>query len=76
VEKNINDKTRERAVVMHGASYCSKEFIQKYRRLGRSLGCPAVPEFMSASIIKTIKEGSCLFIYHSKPSYIQNSAYL
>jgi hypothetical protein len=53
VGKNINDKSRERAIVMHGASYYSKEFIRKYGPLERSLRCPALPELMSASIIKT-----------------------
>jgi hypothetical protein len=73
IEKGINDRARERSIVMHGADYVSSDFIRKYGRLGRSFGCPAVPEELNKEIIRTIKEGSCLFIYVPKASYISNS---
>lgn len=76
VEKGINDKARERSVVMHGANYVSKEFIEQYGRLGRSFGCPAVPNAKNKPIIDSIKGKSCLFIYYPKPSYLANSTYL
>lgn len=68
IEKGINDKARERAIVMHGADYVSSDFIRKNGRLGRSLGCPAVPEELKDGIIQAIKGGSCLFIYAPKTS--------
>lgn len=73
LESGINDKARERAIVMHGAYYVSDDFIRKYGRLGRSFGCPAVPAELSKEIIQTIKGGSCLFIYVPKVSYTSNS---
>ena len=73
LEKGINDKARARTIVMHGADYVSNDFIRKYGRLGRSFGCPAVPEELSKEIIQTIKGGSCLFIYVPKTSYSSNS---
>jgi hypothetical protein len=73
LEKGINDKARERAIVMHGADYVSSDFIRNYGRLGRSFGCPAVPVELSKEIIQTIKGGSCLFIYAPKTSYTSNS---
>jgi hypothetical protein len=73
LEKGINDKARDRAIVIHGADYVSVEFIRKYGRLGRSFGCPAVPEELSKEIIQTIKGGSCLFIYAPETSYTSNS---
>ena len=73
LEMGINDKARKRAIVMHGADYVSTEFIRKYGRLGRSFGCPAVPQELSKEIIQTIEGGSCLFIYVPKTSYISNS---
>ncbi len=73
IEHGINDKARERAIVIHGADYVSSEFIEKNGRLGRSLGCPAVPEELSAEIIETIKEGTCLFVYAPTESYLSKS---
>ncbi len=64
LEKGINDHARERGVVMHAADYVSESFIKDHNRLGRSQGCPAVPPAMTEEIINTIKDKSCLFIYH------------
>jgi hypothetical protein len=69
LERGINDKARERAVVIHGADYVSDSFIKQNKRLGRSLGCPALPVELNQEIIKTIKDKSCLFIYHPSRSY-------
>ncbi|MDX9909496.1 MAG: murein L,D-transpeptidase catalytic domain family protein, partial [Mariniphaga sp.] len=73
IENGINDKARERANVIHGADYVSSEFIEKNGRLGRSLGCPAVPEELSTEIIETIKDGTCLFVYAPTDSYLSES---
>jgi hypothetical protein len=73
LETGINDKARERAIVIHGADYVSDDFIRTHGRLGRSQGCPAIPVELSEEIIKTIKGGSCLFIYAPTPNYTSNS---
>lgn len=73
LEAGINDKARARAIVMHGADYVSPEYIRENGRLGRSYGCPAVPEEISGEIIQSIKGGSCLFIYAPNPGYISKS---
>ncbi|UQD55082.1 murein L,D-transpeptidase catalytic domain family protein [Flavobacterium sp. K5-23] len=64
LEKGVNDHARARGVVMHAANYVSGSFIKNNKRLGRSLGCPAIPEELKEEIINTIKGKSCLFIYH------------
>lgn len=69
LEKGINSNARERAVVIHGAEYVSNSFIQNNKRLGRSLGCPAIPLELTDKIIQTIKDKSCLFIYYPSDTY-------
>lgn len=73
LEKGINDKAMERAIVIHGADYSNPSVISSMGRLGRSLGCPALPTAVSRKIIDTIKEGSLLFIYSNDKSYLANS---
>lgn len=76
VEEGINDRAKERSIVMHGADYVSRLFIKKYGRLGRSFGCPSVPVEVHEAIINTIKEKSCLFIYHPDERYHNRSKLL
>jgi hypothetical protein len=73
LEKGINDNARRRAVVVHGANYVSDAFLKNHNRLGRSQGCPAIPFELSKKIIQTIKDKSCLFIYHPSMNYLQSS---
>ncbi len=75
-EKGINDKAAERAIVMHGAPYANEIFLESNGYLGRSFGCPAVPEKMNKQIIDVIKNGSCLFLYHPTKKYINASKIL
>lgn len=76
MEKGINDLADERAIVMHGAPYVSEQFIRTKGYLGRSWGCPAVPEGLNKPIIERIKNGSCLFIYSEKGRYANYSKIL
>jgi hypothetical protein len=76
LEKGINCNARARAVVMHAADYVSENFIKQHTRLGRSLGCPALPNNLNKEIIKLITGKSCLFIYHPTKSYLQASKLL
>ncbi|HEX9151108.1 MAG TPA: murein L,D-transpeptidase catalytic domain family protein [Flavobacterium sp.] len=69
LEKGVNDNARARGVVMHAAEYVSNSFIKNNHRLGRSQGCPAVPVELSKEIISTIKDKSCLFIYHPSRAF-------
>lgn len=75
VEKNINDAAYERAIVIHGADYVSSKFAQTYGRIGRSLGCPAVPIEQADNIIANIANGSCLFLYKNDTKYLSASQY-
>jgi L,D-transpeptidase-like protein len=76
LEKNINDNARNRAIVMHGAPYVDPSSINSLGYIGRSWGCPAVPEAQHAAIINTIKGGTCLFIYSPDKNYQRKSTVL
>ena len=75
-EKGINDKAMARAIVVHGAGYADENFLHSNGYLGRSYGCPAIPEKVSKQIIDTIKNGSCMFLYHPTKKYITASKIL
>lgn len=76
LEKGINDRALERAIVMHGADYVSESFIKNTGRLGRSLGCPAVSIADSKKLINMLYNGAGLFIYSGDQYYIQKSSLL
>ena len=76
MEKGYNDKIRERAVVMHNADYVSESWIKKYGRLGRSQGCPALPNEIGKKVIDTIKNHTVIFAYFNDSDYLSSSSYL
>jgi len=76
VERGFNDNMRERAVVMHNADYVSEKWIQRYGRIGRSQGCPALPVDIAKDVINTIKHQTAIFAYYNDDLYLQTSSYL
>lgn len=72
-EKMINDNARKRAIVIHGAEYVSQSFMDAYGRIGRSLGCPALPVEAISKVVNTIKNGSCIFAYYPDQRYMRSS---
>lgn len=75
-EKGINDNAESRAIVIHPADYVSENTVRSLGFLGRSFGCPALPSKLAPSIIKTIKDGSCFFVYSNKQKYFSRSQLL
>lgn len=73
LEKGINDKAFERRIVIHSSTYVGKRWLKENEFSGRSLGCPAVPVNELDQVIYTIKDGSCLFIYHPAKYYLARS---
>jgi hypothetical protein len=74
IEYGINNNAFERGIVVHGADYVSQDFVNAQGYIGRSQGCPALPVRQNRPVINTIKNGTCLFVYH--PSYISHSRVL
>lgn len=63
LQPGINDKARDRNIVIHGAAYADPSVINNLGRLGRSLGCPALPPSVSRKVIDSIKNGTLLYIH-------------
>lgn len=76
LEPGINSNAMLRHIVIHGADYATKEFMEKYGFLGRSLGCPAIPENISKEIIDHIKGGTVLYINGNDEKYLVKSKYI
>jgi hypothetical protein len=53
----------------------SEDFIKRAGRLGRSLGCPAIPVSLHKEIIQTLANKSCLFVYHPDKNYATKSLF-
>lgn len=75
-ETGINDMALPRAIVMHGADYANESVIDSKGYLGRSYGCPAIPQKLTRPIIDRIKNGNAIFIYYPDPSYMKRSKLL
>jgi hypothetical protein len=76
LEPGINDRARDRRIVMHGADYVSDGFVATHGRLGRSWGCPALPAGVHAQVIDRIRDGSAVFAYYPDPEWLQSSRFL
>ena len=76
VDPGFNDKALERSIVIHGAAYVDRARANAGIAMGRSWGCPAVPQNESTTIITTIKNGTCLFLYYPLKSYLLQSKIL
>lgn len=76
LEEGINDKAKERYIVIHGADYANPKMAKSLGRLGRSLGCPALPRDISKKTIDMIKNGSVIFAYGNDTNYLERSSYV
>jgi len=76
LEPGINDKARERAIVVHGMSDVSHAFAAQWGTIARSWGCPALPEDVAPQIIDSIAGGSAVFAYYPDTQWLEQSHYL
>ena len=75
LEPGVNDRARDRAIVVHPADYVTPEFATRVGRLGRSHGCPAVNPSISAALIDAIAGGSVVVAYGDEPSWLARSTF-
>ena len=75
-DRGFNDNALRRAIVMHPAEYANESAIGRKGFLGRSWGCPALPEQISKPVIDKIKNGNLLFLYYPDKKYLSHSEIL
>jgi hypothetical protein len=76
LEEKVNDQAKSRAIVLHGAWYVNQSMIDRQKRLGRSLGCPAVEDSVAKPLIDSLKEGHLIFVYYPDPQWLSTSRFL
>jgi L,D-transpeptidase catalytic domain len=76
LERGVNDRARDRAIVMHGAPYVNAAAAKANGYLGRSLGCPAVRPEIAKKLIDTVKGGGLLFAYYPDQTWLKSSEFL
>jgi hypothetical protein len=63
LDAGVNDRAREREIIVHGADYVSEKFIAANGRLGRSWGCPSVPREAMPYLITFLADGGLLYVH-------------
>jgi len=76
LEPGINDRARERAIVIHPADYVNPAWITTQGRIGRSQGCPAVRPEVARMVVDSLKGGQFMFSWYPDQDWLQSSAYL
>ena len=76
LEPGINDRARERAIVIHPADYVNPAWIKRHGRIGRSHGCPAVRPEVARMVVDSLKGGQFMFSWYPDQKWVRSSAYL
>jgi hypothetical protein len=76
LDRGVNDRARDRAIVIHGAPYVSEQFVKANGRLGRSWGCPAISAAVAKPMIDKVKGGGLVFAYYPDAKWLKTSKYL
>ncbi len=63
LDPGVNDQAETRHIVMHGAWYVSEDHARQFGMIGRSWGCPALPQAVAPAVIDAVKGGSFLYAY-------------
>ncbi|CAN5620887.1 murein L,D-transpeptidase catalytic domain family protein [soil metagenome] len=76
LEPGINDRARERLLVIHGADYVDPAQALRQGRLGRSFGCPAVRRAVARGLIDSLSQGQLVFAYAHDAAWLSGSRLL
>lgn len=76
LEPGVNDRARDRAIVIHAADYVDPSWIERQGRIGRSQGCPAVRPEVAELVVDSLKDGQFMFSYFPDPEWLASSAFI
>ncbi len=76
LDAGFNDRARDRAIVLHGASYVDAQLAASQGRIGRSWGCPALRTAIAAKVIDRIRGGGVIFSYYPDQEWLRTSKFL
>jgi hypothetical protein len=76
LEPGFNDRAYERKIVIHGAPYVNAAHIERFGRLGRSLGCPVLSPWAAQRVISTIQGSEPVFAYYPDAQWLRSSRLL
>jgi len=76
LEPGVNDRARERLLVIHGADYVNPAQALRQGRLGRSYGCPALRRAVADGVINSLKDGQLVFAYYPDSKWLASSRFL
>lgn len=76
LEPGVNDRARERLLVIHGADYVNPQQATRQGRLGRSWGCPALRRSVAHEVIDSLKGGQMVFAYYPDSGWLGGSRFL
>ena len=76
LEPGVNDRARERLLVIHGADYVDPQQATRQGRLGRSWGCPALRRAVAHEVIDSLKDGQMVFAYYPDRRWLDGSRFL
>lgn len=74
IDEGYNTNAYARYIVMHSADYVFQQ--NESDIIGRSLGCPAIPEECLHEVVDRIRDGSCLYIFANDEGYRKKSVFL
>ncbi len=76
LEPGVNDRARERAIVIHAADYVNPLWSKRQGRIGRSQGCPAVRPEIARRVIDKLKGGQFMYSWYPDRRLVKASPYL
>lgn len=73
LEPEFNSNARSRGIIMHSASYASRNFLKSNGRLGRSLGCFSLDPEIGKEIMNYIYSNTLIVAYYPDEKWLENS---